>query len=108
MVNGVRTRFHKMWDGAVISNKHKGCSPIQLAEEFDIFSDEQIAKIQRGTPDDWHIENVAISEKVIQMIPKSKKITYDNYLNEAIKYAEDRITVAGYRLASILNSIFDK
>ena len=101
-------KVHAMWDAHVLNSKHNGTSPMQLAEEFDIFSAEQIAKIQRGTPDDWHIENVAISEKVIQMIPKSKKITYDNYLNEAIKYAEDRITVAGYRLASILNSIFDK
>ena len=97
-----------MWDAQVLNSKHNGTSPMQLAEEFDILSPEQIAKVQSGHPDQWHLETVAISEKVIEMIPENKKLTYDNYLNEAIKYAEDRITVAGYRLAAILNSIFDK
>jgi RPA family protein len=101
-------KVHAMWDAYVLNSKHNGTSPMQLAEEFDILTAEQIAKVQNSTPDDWHNETVEVSKKVIEMLPESKKITYDNYLNEAIKYAEDRITVAGYRLAAILNSIFDK
>lgn len=101
-------KVHAMWDAYVLNSKHNGTSPMQLAEEFDIFTPEQIAKVQSGSLDSWHNETVAISKKVIEMLPESKVITYDNYLNEAIKYAEDRITVAGYRLAAILNLIFDK
>lgn len=101
-------KVHAMWDAYVLNSKHNGTSPMQLAEEFDILSAEQIAKVQSGHPDQWHLETVEISKKVISMLPENKKVTYDNYLNEAIKYAEDRITVAGYRLAAILNSIFDK
>ena len=42
------------------------------------------------------------------MIPEDKILTDENYFDEAAVIAEDRITVAGYRLAAILNSIFDK
>ena len=41
-------------------------------------------------------------------MPENKVLTAENYFNEAIVIAEDRMTVAGYRLAAILNSIFDK
>ena len=107
MVNGVRTRFHKMWDGAVISNKHKGCSPIQLAEEFDIYTDEQIAQIQQGTPMDWHNENIVGARRAMEMVPADGVLT-DEYFDEAVVIAEERLTYAGYRLAAILNAIFDK
>ena len=107
-IDNKTVKVHAMWDAYVLNSKHNGTSPMQLAEEFDILTSEQIAKVQSSTPDEWHNETVDVSKKVIDMIPESKKITYDNYFNEAIKYAEDRITVAGYRLAAILNSIFDK
>jgi hypothetical protein len=107
MVNGVRTRFHKMWDGAVISDKHKGCSPIQLAEEFDILTPEQIAEVQKGTPMDWHNENIIGARRAMEMVPADGVLT-EEYFDEAIVIAEDRLTRAGYRLAAILNSIFDK
>lgn len=107
MVNGARTRFHKMWDGAVISDKHKGCSPIQLAEEFDILTPEQIAEVQKGTPMDWHNENIIGARRAMEMVPADGVLT-EEYFDEAIVIAEDRLTRAGYRLAAILNSIFDK
>lgn len=107
-INRKNVKVHAMWDGMVIDVKHNNTSPKLLADNLDIFSAEQIAAVQQGTPDDWHIENTAFSKQVIEMIPQSKKLTYDNYFNKAIKIAEDRITVAGYRLAAILNSIFDK
>ena len=96
-----------MWDGRVIDSKHNNTSPLLLAQNLDIFSAEQIAKFQSGTIDDWNEETVVAAKKVIEMIPENKQITYSNYFNKAVLIAEDRITVAGYRLAAILNSIFD-
>ena len=101
-------KVHAMWDAYIIAYKHNGTSPMQLAEEFDNYTAEQIAATQASTPDDWFAETVVDAKRVIEMIPESKKITYDNYFNKVIGIAENRITVAGYRLAAILNSIFDK
>ena len=101
-------KFHKMWDGYVIAHRHKGCSPIQLATEFDIYTPEQIAKVQEGDPDAWYAETVVAARRALDLMPENKVLTAENYFNEAIVIAEDRMTVAGYRLAAILNSIFDK
>ncbi len=107
-VNKKVVKVHAMWDGMVIDLKHNNTSPKLLADNLDIYTDAQIAAVQQGTLDQWHDENTKYAKMAIKLIPKSKELTYDNYFNKAIEIAEDRITVAGYRLAAILNSIFDK
>ena len=42
------------------------------------------------------------------MMPKKTVLTTDNYFNAAIEIADTQIINAGYRLASVLNTIFDK
>ena len=101
-------KVHAMWDGRIIDSKHNNTSPSLLAQNLDIYTKEQIAATQSGTLDDWYQETVVLSKTVIEMIPESKQVTYSNYFNKVIGIAEERITVAGYRLAAILNSIFDK
>ena len=108
IVEGKPLKVHKMWDGYVISSRHKGCSPMQLAEEFDIYTPEQIVAAQQGNPFTWFEETVGAAQRALAMIPEDKVLTDENYFDEAIIIAEDRMTVAGYRLAAILNSIFDK
>ena len=108
IVEGKPLKVHKMWDGYVISSRHLGCSPMQLAEEFDIYTPEQIAAAQAGNPYTWFEETVGAAQRALAMIPEDKVLTDENYFDEAIIIAEDRMTVAGYRLAAILNSIFDK
>jgi len=101
-------KVHKMWDGRVLDSKHNGLSPQQMAIELDRYSATEIAAFQSGTPDDWHIESVEYSKRAIDMIPANKQVSYETYFNKVIDIAENRITLAGYRLAAILNSIFDK
>lgn len=107
-VEGKPLRVHKMWDGYAISNRHLGCSPMQLAEILDIYTPQMIHQAQQGDPYSWFNETVAAAQHALDMIPEDKILTDENYFDEAAVIAEDRITVAGYRLAAILNSIFDK
>ena len=93
-------------NGVVFPKSFVSCLAIRLASF--IYTKEQIAATQSGTLDDWYQETVVLSKTVIEMIPESKQVTYSNYFNKVIGIAEERITVAGYRLAAILNSIFDK
>ena len=101
-------KVHKMWDGRVLDSKHNGLSPQQMAVELDRYSATEIAAFQAGTPDDWHNECLEYSKRAIDMIPANKQVDYETYFNKVIDIAENRITLAGYRLAAILNSIFDK
>ncbi len=103
-----QVKFHAMWDGHVVAIKHKGHSPMSLAELLDIYSPEQIAQMQKGDPDQWHAETTALSDKVVEMMPENRKLTNINYFNEAIRLADYQFALAGYRLAKILNTIFDK
>ena len=81
---------------------------LKLLEKDARLSAEQIATTQQGTPDDWYAETVREADKAFKLLPEDKIVTYDNYFNKAIEIVEERLTVAGYRLAVILNSIFDK
>lgn len=107
-VEGKPLRVHKMWDGYVIAHRHKGCSPIQLATEFDTYTTEQIAAAQQGTPSTWFKQTAAASKRSLEMIPEDKVLTAENYFDEAVVIGEELMTLAGYRLAAVLNSIFDK
>ncbi len=107
-VYGKKVRYHKMWDGMVVDIKHKGMSPRTLAEELDKCDDEAIAAIVKGTPDDWYAESIAEATHAYDIMPKKGKLTTDNYFNAAVEIADSQIRNAGYRLAAVLNSIFDK
>lgn len=81
---------------------------MQLAEILDIYTPQMIHQAQQGDPYTWFEETVYAAQRALEMIPADKILTDENYFDEAAVIAEDRITVAGYRLAAILNSIFDK
>jgi hypothetical protein len=56
---------------------------------------------------DWHNENIVGARRAMEMVPADGVLT-DEYFDEAVVIAEERLTYAGYRLAAILNAIFDK
>lgn len=109
-VLGKKTRFHKLWDGGITAIKHNGMSPMMLAAELDTFDAQEIAAVQAGTPDDWYAEATKATDKAFALLPKDKDavLTTENYFNDAIVIVDTQIRKAGYRLAYILNSIFDK
>ena len=109
-VLGKKTRFHKLWDGGITAIKHNGMSPMMLAAELDTFDEQAIAAVQAGTPDDWYKEAVEAADKAFALLPKDKNavLTTENYFNDAIVIVDTQIRKAGYRLAYVLNSIFDK
>lgn len=109
-VLGKKTRFHKLWDGGITAIKHNGMSPMMLAAELDTFDGQAIAAVQAGTPDDWYKEAVEAADKAFALLPQEKNavLTTENYFNDAIVIVDTQIRKAGYRLAYVLNSIFDK
>jgi len=107
-VMGKKVRYHKLWDGGITEIKHKGMSPMMLAAELDSCDEKEIAAIQSGTPDDWYDQTVVAAKKAYAIMPRNTVLTPENYFNEAVEIADSQIRNAGYRLAYILNYIFDK
>ena len=109
-VLGKKTRFHKLWDGGITAIKHNGMSPMMLAAELDTFDGQAIAAVQAGTPDDWYKGAVEAAEQTFALLPKEKNavLTTENYFNDAITVVDTQLRNAGYRLAYVLNLIFDK
>ena len=100
-------KYHKFYDGYIIALKHKNASPLALADELDRVDDARRAELQAGTPDDWHEETLRYSTKSYELLPEDKVIK-DKYLSEVAPLAEHLLVAAGYRLALIFNTIFDK
>lgn len=90
--------------------KHNGMSPMMLAAELDTFDGQAIAAVQAGTPDDWYKGAVEAAEQTFALLPKEKNavLTTENYFNDAITVVDTQLRNAGYRLAYVLNLIFDK
>ena len=106
-VDGKDVRYHHIWDGGVAARKHKGMSPTMLAAELDSYDAQRIAAAQAGTVDDWYHQTVAAAAKAMEMLPQGN-LTNANYFNAAVNIADTQMRNAGYRLARVLNEIFDK
>ena len=97
-------RYHSLWDTPIIASRNPwGFS--DTAANIDICTKKEIAQITAGTPYDWGYECAKLSYPVHQ-IKEGAKLNKRLYLNEFQPLAEKQIRNAGYRLASLLNSIF--
>lgn len=104
---GKEIKFHKFWDGSVIASQHYGCSPLSLAEELDRATDAEREELMSGTPDNWHDDATKYSQEAYALIVNSK-VADEKYMERAYEMVNYLVPTAGYRLAKILNTIFDK
>ncbi|MBQ0080375.1 MAG: S1/P1 nuclease [Alistipes sp.] len=107
-INGKNYAYHKMWDGYIMGTKHPNISPSYFAELLDNFSQEELSIIQAGTPQEWYEQSVIAANDAMNLLPRDKVCTMENYFNEAEKIGRRQMTRAGLRLAKVLNEIFDK
>lgn len=107
-VKGKKTRSHSFWDSSP-SFFHKGWTCEDFARELDTMSETEIAAICEGTPDDWAHENALAMREIFKLLPAACEYTdLPESDKERMREISDRqIVKAGYRLAAILNGIFD-
>ena len=100
-------KYHKFWDGYVVGLTRLGYSPLSLAEELDRADEARIKELQAGDPDSWHEETAAFGQAAYKMVPENKVLDSE-YMENAVTMANHLFAAAGYRMAKILNDIFDK
>lgn len=104
-IDGERVSYHKLWDGSLLDSVH-GWSYSEYADMLDRCSAAQIKDFCKGTFDEWVEDSARRCRVIYSWAGPETKIDQD-FKNEAIQLAETQLVMAGYRLAHVLNSLFD-
>jgi hypothetical protein len=103
---GKGTNLHAAWDGALIEDQ--GWDFKKLADKVDDATSQQMAQWQSDSLIQWLWESYRISSALYSEIESMKNRKLGNaYYNRHIDTVNERIEMAGVRLASVLNHIFD-
>ncbi len=100
------TNLHSLWDSGMIRRTKKGWS--EYAKELAANITPQ-QKIRYGTLDPvvWATESHKLAVSNAYAIPKDGQLGQD-YLDKNIRVVNNRLSVAGVRLALLLNVIVDE
>lgn len=104
-LDGKKIRLHTLWDDLIVRARHPW-SFSDLAELLDTASPQQIKDICAGTIYDWGYDCAKVSREVHSAKPE-ERFDRTEYLDKYVPLAESQIRKGGYRLAALLNSIFD-
>lgn len=95
--------YHGLWDARMISAIHPW-SYTDMALLFDIYTEKEIAKFQKGNIFDWG-KDVAIASFPMREYQEGDEIDEIEYRKKYQLLGEELLTKAGYRLAKVLNDI---
>ncbi len=101
--DGRGTNLHSVWDTKLID--HQGLTYSQIADQFGKATSAEIIKWQNSDPIDWMFESYQISARLYAEIEKNNKLD-EAYYTEHIGILDERIKLAGIRLAGVLNNLF--
>ena len=106
--NGKKQGYHGFWDNSpAIFHKNWHCE--KFNEELNVLSKREIKKICKGSLQDWVkqcVQDNRASFKYIVAGEDFAKIPKEQH-DEMVALADRQLQLAGYRLAFLLNSIFD-
>jgi hypothetical protein len=103
--SGVGTNLHALWDSKLLD--HLGLDDQQLAQKVDQVSAAQVAAWQNDPLIKWIWESYEISSKLYAEIDAMNgRSIDDSYYQAHIQIVQQRIEMAGVRLAGVLNRIF--
>ena len=96
---------HHVWDNEIITTT-RIWSVTEWADELDRASKREKAAVQAGTPRDWLHDSAVTCEVQFEWAKPDERLGQD-FLNKALPLVEHQIRNAGYRLAAVLNELFD-
>ena len=96
---------HHVWDNEIITTT-RIWSVTEWAGELDRASKREKAAVQTGTPRDWLHDSAVTCEVQFEWAKPDERLGQD-FLNKALPLVEHQIRNAGYRLAAVLNELFD-
>ena len=96
---------HSVWDNEIITVS-RIWSVSEWADELDRLPKSDKQAIAAGTPRDWLHDAAVCCEVQFEWAKPDARLGQD-FLNKALPLVESQIRKAGYRLARLLNGLFD-
>ena len=101
---GRETSLHSMWDSALVESAHKW-SYTEWQNQIDRLTDDEAVLIAAGDPEQWLRETHDICLEVYADTPEGTRASYD-YVAKYTPVIEQQFLRGGYRLARLLNEIY--
>ena len=101
---GRESNLHAVWDSSLPEAAHKW-SYTEWQNQLDRLTEEEVARIQSGTPLDWFEESNAICREIYVATPEGSDLSYD-YIAKYAPVIERQLLRGGHRLAGLLNEIY--
>jgi hypothetical protein len=101
--DGKGTNLHSLWDSKLIGKEGKTFE--QMSIDYDKATPAQIKQWQSDDIMKWLYESYQISTRLYSEIEQNNKLN-DAYYKSHINIVNDRVEMAGIRLAGLLNNIF--
>ncbi len=101
--------FHKFWDSGLLGISRKW-SAERYASWLDKCCDEEMILLMQGSLEDWIEENAGEVRKIYDWLEPGRNYNTKESLDIVMKASElsdSQMRKAGYRLAHVLNMIFD-
>lgn len=108
-LNGEKYKFHKFWDTAIFDLSHKWYY-VDYQYQLDRCSKGERESITEGSLVDWIEDNAQTLRPIYDVLTPERR--FDKAETSALilemgEVAENQVLKAGYRLAHVLNSVFD-
>jgi len=100
-----RTNLHAFWDTALVRQarrEHKD----YVEHVFTRIDEAKRKRWASVDPAVWAMESFKLAESNAYAVPNDGELT-DAYVEEGVRIVDERLAAAGFRLAELLNSIFD-
>jgi hypothetical protein len=105
---GKNTNLHSVWDSKIVESARKW-SYTEWRDQLDRKDKEFGKSVMCGTYEEWFVETVegaAAIYEYVEALGQNPNLSYQ-FVYDFSPLLEDRLLVGGYRLAYVLNSIFD-
>lgn len=97
------SNMHRVWDGDMIESFDM--SYIELAENADALTKNQVKAIQQGSVIDWVNETQELTKKVYKSAKPDENLRFQYSYNN-FETVRTQLQIAGIRLAKVLNDLF--
>lgn len=96
------TNLHTLWDSKLLD--HEGLTDVEMSIDYDKATPAQIKQWQSDDLMKWLWESYQVSSKIYTGVSPGSKLDEDYYKTN-MKTVQERVQVAGIRLAGLLNEL---
>lgn len=105
---GRQTNLHSIWDSKIVESA-RAWSYSEWTDQLDRTSQEYKSSVMCGTPVEWFVETVGYAAGIydyVEALGENPNLSYQ-FVFDFSPLLEQQLLIGGYRLAYVLNGIFD-